>query len=146
MTVHTFNLSANHGTPHGVINHVISNMQGRFLMFAGDDDHMEAHHVAHYLSQIAGSGCDMMFFDSLLVGDFYTNVRKSRMELGHIGHAEIIVTREAAQAAPAHVAHAYQDWYFLQAASAGRRVARASEASPTYWVNLCQRTKHFKAA
>ena len=88
----------------------------------------------------------MMVFDSVLIGDFYLNARKSRLELGHVGHSEIIVRMDAARKAPPHVAGAFQDWEFVAAVSRNGKVAKSNEATPTYQVNLTSRLKHMVAA
>lgn len=144
--IHAFNLSENHGSPDAIINHVIKHGAAPYLMFCGDDDYVPPQHVGHYLSAIQGSDWDVVIFDSVLIGDFYMNIRKSRMELGHVGHSEIIVKMEAARKTPPHKSGAFQDWEFISALSQFAKVAKANEASPTYQVNLTSRIRHMSSA
>ena len=146
ITIHAFNLSENHGSPHAIINYAIERGDGKYLMFAGDDDYMSPEHVANYVGVIEGTAWDAVMFDSNLIGDFYANQRESRYELGHVGHSEIIVTMQAARAQPPHEPGAFQDWEFTAGIGSTGKIAKANGATPTYHVNLTTREKHFAKA
>lgn len=146
MTVHALNLPSNHGTPHAAINLALARAQGEYFLWMGDDDFVLPNHVENYLGAICGSRHDAVLIDSILVGDFYTNLRQARLELGHVGHSELIVRTDAARLVPEHRPGKYQDWEFLAELSKAGTIGKAEQRPATFYVNLCRRVTHFRAA
>jgi len=146
MRVEALNLPENHGTPHEILNVAIARAAGPYFMFAGDDDVVTVDHCASYLQAIQRANCDIVFMDSLLVGDYYSTVRIPKLEIGHVGHSELIVRTDRAKAAPPHQASLYHDWEFIGAIAQAGGVIKHVKSPPTYYVNLTSRKRLFNAA
>lgn len=144
LRVQTHNFGENHGSSCGAINYAIKHARAPYFMFTGDDDWIHPHHVANYLRFIEGTGHNVVFFDSRIVGAFYSNRRMARLEPGHVGHSELIVETEWARKMPEHTASTFHDWEFIaNLANAGANFGRARGYEPTYWVNLARTETHY---
>ncbi len=92
--LHCHNLDRNYGRYGSPIyDYCIKLSNGKYVIFAGNDDMLESDHFEHYLSEIENSDYDMVYYKTFL--DPLGSIRDPEICLGGIGHSEMIIKRSA---------------------------------------------------
>jgi glycosyltransferase involved in cell wall biosynthesis len=109
----SFNYEKNWGGwGYKIYNYAIDNARGEYFMFAGNDDIIESDHLEFYLSGIDGTDLDMVYYNSFVIP--WGHPRFSSLEIGSIGHSEVIIRTELVKMSPRHKSSYCNDWEFIK--------------------------------
>ena len=100
------------GCGYSIINHNISVAKGKYFLFLSNDDIILPNHFENYLSGIENTDYDFCYFDSFIQP--LQKARISKIELGSIGHSELIIRTEFLRTMPPHNSEYGHDWVLIK--------------------------------
>lgn len=105
--------------------------RGKFFVFTDNDDVIMKNHFSNYLSEIEGSGYDLVYFDSYI--EPIEKKRETHLSFGNIGHSEIILRTELLKGFEQKPEYG-QDWHLIEHLLRKGIVTKKSTKNPTYIV------------
>jgi GT2 family glycosyltransferase len=128
------NLSQNYGGwGYHITNMNIQRAKGDYFVFMANDDVIEPNHFEERLKYIEDSEYDFVYFNTRVRPDgFYTRI--PQLELGRIGHSELIIRTEFLKKMPPHEAIYGHDWNLIDAMMKAGAKYRYVDSTPTYVV------------
>lgn len=135
--MHIFNLDKNYGGyGHHAINLAIERATGEFFIFAGNDDRLHHTHFNHYLSEIAETTLDMVYYKTWC--EPYSEKRYPELKKSKIGHSEVIIRTsklKGLKQPPSYTG----DWELIkQLLDKTSAVAEAKSQKTTYFITSIQ--------
>jgi glycosyltransferase involved in cell wall biosynthesis len=127
------NLPINYGhCGYAITNMNIKRAVGEYFVFMANDDVILSNHLENYLSEIEGTDYDFVYFDSFTR---YDGIRKSKLEINHIGHSELIIRTDFLRKMPEHTKDYGHDWQLIQnMINSGAKFKKATSEQTTYHV------------
>jgi len=141
--IHCFNLEENEGgCGYHILNYAKLHAQGEYFLILNNDDWIEPNHFEHYLSEIENTDWDLLLYNAYADFVLPGAIREPSLQLGGVGHSEIIVKTELAKQVK-HSSEYGHDWEFIKGLiSSGAKHKVASSNECTYHVMATQgRTK-----
>ena len=131
--LHCYNLQEHKGMfGSSIYNYGFENAKGKYIIFAGNDDIIEKNHFENYLSEIEETEYDMVYYKTYLAPS--KTVRDPELEIGRIGHSEMIIKRSSIGKTRNDLVYA-SDWSLLsKLLNKGIKTKKAESSNITYRV------------
>lgn len=120
------------GHGYAITNNNIKLAQGKYFTFFANDDVIAENHFENYLSQIENTDLDFAYFDSVVVP--INKNRIASLQLGHIGHSELIIRTDFLRQMPIHDQEYCHDWRLIENMARNGKHKKAINCPPTYYV------------
>jgi glycosyltransferase involved in cell wall biosynthesis len=91
-----------------IVNYAIEKAQGKYFIFAGNDDILAPTHFKHYLSEIEDTDYDMVAYRSVILPE--KKFRIPEFKICNIGHSEIIVKTSTLRLSGQPIGSEIHDW------------------------------------
>tara|TARA_R110000868_G_scaffold14426_4_gene67246 strand:+ start:42371 stop:43009 length:639 start_codon:yes stop_codon:yes gene_type:complete len=131
--IHYFNAEVNGGgCGYKLINYAIEHATGKYLVFFANDDIILSNHFRHYLAEIENTEYDLVYYKSTLVP--VNSDRETIIQIGCIGHCDVIIKTELAKKIEPHTEKYTHDWDFIHQIALLKNYKKASSKQATYRV------------
>jgi hypothetical protein len=128
------NLDRNYGGyGYYIRNHVKNVATGKYLIYVDNDDFILENHFSNYLSEIENTDYDMVYFDSYV--EPLNEFRITELNIGKIGHSEIILKTSFLRNIKDHTPDYEHDWVLINnIIKAGAKIKKIEKKEITYIV------------
>lgn len=120
------------GSGHLAIQTAIDMATKEYIVFVANDDRISPWHLMNYYDDVASGQFEMCLKETVVKGV----VRVPKLQIGQVGHSEIIVKTKVAQEFSSHSARYGHDWDFItKICKSGARIGFSNRQLRTYYVS-----------